>query len=61
MTKTTESNSEKYNECNPEFDGYCIFEKELKELKEKIKYHVEVRAGETVFQVWRRELLEMIK
>lgn len=32
----------------------------LKELKTKIKHHVEVRAGETVYAVWRRELMEMI-
>ena len=28
------SNSDKYNECNPRDDSYCIFEKEAKELRE---------------------------
>lgn len=55
------SNAEKYNECNPDVDGYCAFERELDELKAKIKKHIEVRAEQTVFTVWRRELLEMIK
>ena len=61
MTDSTKSNSEIYNDCNDRDDSYCLFEAELKQLKEKIKHHVEVRANETVFQVWRRELLEMIK
>jgi len=34
---------------------------EIEELKNKIRYHVEVRASETVFAVWRRELLDLIK
>ena len=33
---------------------------EKEELKRKIKHHIEVRAGETVYAVWRRELMEMI-
>ena len=36
-TKKSEiSNSDKYNECNPRDDSYCIFEKEAKELRETI-------------------------
>lgn len=27
------SNSEKYNECNPRDDSYCLFEKEAKESR----------------------------
>ena len=26
----------KYNECNDDEDGYCIFEKDYKDLKERI-------------------------
>lgn len=35
-------------------------EQKIKILKQKIKHHVEVRSGETVYAVWRRELLQMI-
>lgn len=28
----------KYNECNPEDDSYCIFEKEAKDNREKAKF-----------------------
>lgn len=34
---------------------------EKEELKRKIKHHIEVRASETVYAVWRRELMELIE
>ena len=40
MTKRLEknqvSNSDKYNDCNPRDDSYCIFEKEAKERLEML-------------------------
>ena len=42
----SQSNSEKYNDCNPRDDSYCIFEKQYKELKEK--YDLEFTNGKGV-------------
>jgi len=42
----SKSNSEKYNDCNPKDDSYCIFEKQYKELKEK--YDLEFTNGKGV-------------
>lgn len=31
------SNAEKYNQCNPEKDGYCMFEKQVDDLQHQLE------------------------
>lgn len=33
----SKSNAEKYNDCNPRSDSYCMFEQQFKELQNKIE------------------------
>ena len=62
------SNAEKYNVCNPEPDAYCMFEKQVGELREQIQNIQNIvleymdipmcEVGKTVLDLIDKELLK---